>query len=214
MYFKIEEIPQKVTMSKRAEIKAVLKSFGAKLWPKTAQQERWFVVCLVLAILMMNFGYDWVKIGINQRIITQSKERLSELQQQQNDLDGALVPFQTVLTRDFIQSHWANMLAFDRLLQMWVENQISLQILAISKTEDDVSWRIEGRIRQYQDLIKLEMIAGELGFQSEVIWQNPRTTKRDEKTPNGQDITLWITPIGSPINLHILSNDTFNITAG
>lgn len=214
MYFKIEEIPQKVTVSKCAEIKTALRSLGAKLWPKTARQERWFTVCLVLAIVMTILGYDWIKIGINQRIITQSKERLSELQQRHKNLDRALVPFRTVLTRDFIQSHWANMLAFDRLLQMWVENQISLQILSINRSEDDVSWRIEGRIGQYQDLIKLETIASELGFQSEVIWQNPRITKRDEKTPNGQDITVWITPIDSHINLPFFSNDTFNITAG
>lgn len=214
MYFKIEDIPQKVTVSKRVEIKAVLRSFGAKLWPKTARQERWFVVCLVLAILMMIFGYDWVKIGINQRVITQSKERLSELQQRQNDLDGALVPFQKVLTRDFIQSHWANINTFDQLLQAWVDNHISLQMTAITKSTDQVSWRIEGLIGQYQDLVKIETIAGELGFQSEVIWQNPRVIKRDEKVHNGLNITLWITPIDSQIDLHNFSNNTFNITAG
>ncbi len=193
MYFKIEEIPQKVTVNKRAQLKAVLRSFGAKLSPKTARQERWFALGLLSFILCAIVGYDLVTIALNQREITQSKQVLTELRQQQDAFEREMAPFQTLMTQDFVESYWANFVAMERLLSAWQAQGLSLNIRQIDKLADAPIWQIEGWMGQYADLVQLDSIAQRLGWQVDIIWQNI-SQYNGADLPQGQLIRLRITP--------------------
>ncbi len=195
MYFKIEDAPQKEIIKKGFRFRTLLSAFFIRIKPKTAKQERWFALSFLLSIVLIFIGTDLVVMWQNQRMMIKSKIELVQLQERQANFELNLSPFRLFLTHYFVNSQWANIRAFERLLYHWGVDNLSLQIHGIYKSADEISWTIEGQVARYQDIAKLETIAQSLGWQSEVIWQD----NDNFKALNGQSIRIIVIPINTDV---------------